>query len=254
MKIFLKLLLLYAMLFGALPGRTQTPSPDRLPVTMIVFGNNISKPRKGIEKVYVQWLPELLTQKGIEAKIINSGGLGNHSGRQSDNNEVKGRHGLDRFKEDVLDRNPDLVVISFGLFDAAANTVKKDGSSRISVPAYRRNLAEMITQLQDKGIKVLLMASNPRGGLGKVAANARLLQYVEVDRELSKKYKTGFSDNYELFAKYEKETGESFDLLMADSIFPNDKGHEMIARQLAGEVEQMYQKDLKKKGKKKKSI
>lgn len=238
-----------AMLLGVLSGYAQTSTKNPLQFTMIVFGNNISETRKGIEKVYVQWLPELLTQKGIDAKIINSGGLGNHSGRQSDNNEIKVKHGLDRFEEDVLNKNPDLVVIAFGIFDAAANGVKKDGSSRIPVQAYKKNLIEMITKLQDKGIKVILMASNPRGGMGKEAANARLLQYIEVDRELSKKYKTGFSDNYALFTKYETETGESIDSLMADSIFPNDKGHEMIARLLAKEIEKMWQNDSKKKRK-----
>ncbi|WDP91169.1 MAG: arylesterase [Desulfobacter sp.] len=128
---------------------------------------------------------------GIE--VINSGISGNTTA-----------DGLARLQEDVLDYQPDVVLITLG-----GNDLK----NRVAKDRARANLIAIIRGIQDAGAMVVL------GGL---------------DIPL---YGRGFSDMYAAVAR---ETGavlipNIFDgifgnrRLMSDPIHPNDKGYEIMA-------------------------
>ena len=85
---------------------------------VVAFGNSVTAPRKGIEKVYAARIQEKLHEAGICSQVINSGVPSSHSGSITENNFAKVRHGMDRFQTDVLSHNPNWVIISFGLNDA----------------------------------------------------------------------------------------------------------------------------------------
>lgn len=201
-------------------------------LTIVAFGNSITAERKTINKVYAQRLPVLLLKYGIEAKVINSGIPGSHTGHITDNNLFKIKHALDRFESDVLAYNPDIVIIGFGTNDAHIDSNKPKGRSRIPLDEYESNLEYMINQLMNRGIYVILIAPNILGKKYKKFQNKRLLEYVRVVRHLAEKHKVGLVDNYKLFVNYQKKTGKSYEELMLDGVHPNDLGHEIIADEL----------------------
>ncbi|MGM9509211.1 exo-alpha-sialidase [Larkinella sp. GY13] len=205
-------------------------------LTIVAFGNSITATRKTVNQVFAQRLPHLLSQKGVSATVINAGIPGSHTGRQTDHNLFKIRHARDRFESDVLAVHPDLVIIGFGINDAHIDSGGATGPSRIPLENYRKNLAYMIESLQKNESLVILTVPNLLGKKYADYQNERLLQYVEVVRNYSRKYRTGLVDNYKAFVDYQNRTGVSFDSLMLDGVHPNDRGHELIAGNMVDEI------------------
>jgi lysophospholipase L1-like esterase len=218
---------------GSIDKEKRNPGDS---VTIVAFGNSITAIRKTVHKVFAQRIPDLLLEKGIRARVINSGIPGSHTGRQSDHGLFKIRHALERFESDVLAHNPDLVIIGFGTNDAHIDSKLPDGDSRIPLNKYKSNIEYMINQLLGRNIKVILIAPNILGANHGDLQNDRLLQYVKVVRKLSKKYRLGLVDNYKLFINFQKKSGKSYDTLMLDGVHPNDLGHELIANRMAQEI------------------
>lgn len=226
-----------AILFRA-PAQPQglVKSENTNSLVIVAFGNSITATRKTVKQVFAQRLPVLLAEEGINANVINAGIPGSHTGYLSDNHVHKVRHALDRFESDVLSHNPDLVIIGFGTNDAHIDSNKPDGPSRIPLDDYQDNLTYIIQTLQDKSIRVVLIAPSPLGEKYESFQNDRLLQYVRVVRGLAEKYKTGLVDNFKIFSEYPADTGEPLDSLLLDGAHPNDKGHKIIADSLAKEI------------------
>ena len=109
----------------------------------MTFGNSTTAPRKTIKKVYAVRLHEILTDAGIDNKVINAGIPGSHTGSIKDNNLFKIAHGMDRFDTAVLIYNPNWVTINFGINDSWQDAGKK-GKSRIPINEYRHNLSFFI--------------------------------------------------------------------------------------------------------------
>ncbi|MGX2959509.1 SGNH/GDSL hydrolase family protein [Peribacillus sp. JNUCC 23] len=66
---------------------------------------------------------------------------------------------MNRFKKDVLDRNPNSVSIMFGQVDQVLNV---NGTPSVSKAQFESNLNSMVDQLQAKGVnKILLMTNAP---------------------------------------------------------------------------------------------
>jgi lysophospholipase L1-like esterase len=225
----------YAILI--LLALTSQGYAQKEPIRIVAFGNSITSERKNIEKVFAQRLPALLKNVGIEAEIVNSGVGGSHTGRAIDNKPTeKIKHAQERFQAQVLDKNPDLVIIGFGANDAYIDTKKEGDPSRISLQKFRNNLSYMIETLQAKGIRVVLMGTNGYRQRDQDFLHERLLAYVAEAESLSKKYKTGFVNNQKLFETYQNQPGHSSDDLFQDHLHPNDRGHELIADALSKEI------------------
>lgn len=211
--------------------------PDKTDSLIIVaFGNSITAPRKTVNRVFAQRLPGLLSKKGVDATVINAGIPGSHTGRLSDNNIHKVRHASERFELDVLSYKPGLVIIEFGTNDSFIDSYKPEGSSRIPLNNYEKNLTTFIETLQHQDIRVVLMTPSPFGEKFKSFHNDRLLQYVRVVRSLAERHTTGLLDNYKVFTDYSANTGEPIDSLLLDGSHPNDKGHKIIADNLVDEM------------------
>jgi lysophospholipase L1-like esterase len=210
--------------------------PEKDTVIIVAFGNSVTAERKSVHQVYAQRLPDLLKVKGLATRVVNSGIPGSHSGRRADNDRYKIRHALDRFETDVLSYRPDIVIIGFGINDAAIDSQTPDGTSRIPLDKFRCNIMYMIKTLKGKDIGVILMTPNKLGASPGDFKNKRLVQYVKVIRRLSKEYHTGLVDNYKLFDRIQRRADVNYETFMLDSIHPNDKGHEMIAGKLTDEI------------------
>jgi len=223
------------------PDWALSVSADTLRI--VAFGNSITAERKTVDQVFAQRIPGLLAREGIDAAVINSGIGGSHTGRRTDHDLFKIEHGMDRFQSDVVAHAPDLVVIGFGTNDSYIDSKTPDGPSRIPLEKYQANLKYFITNLQDQGAEIVLIAPNILGANYGDFQNKRLLKYVKVVRKLARRFDTGLVDNYKLFQDYAKQHKTSYEELMLDGCHPNDKGHALIAQHLAVEISKRINAD-----------
>ncbi len=148
-------------------------------LVVVAFGNSTTAPRKGIQKVYAIRLHEMLSNKGIDNKVINAGIPGSHTGSVKDNNRFKTPHGMDRFDTAVLAYHPDWVTINFGINDSWQDSGKKS-KSRINVKEYRHNLIFFINGIRKEGGRVILLTPQSMGKIYRGYHLRRLKKYRNV--------------------------------------------------------------------------
>lgn len=103
--------------------------------TIVAFGDSITD--------YKGWVAMLEGEFGCE--VINSGVAGNRT-----------THALERIQKDVLDYNPDLVIINFGMNDQAIDPAT--GTNLTPIEQYEANYRNIIKQVQDTGAEIILVA------------------------------------------------------------------------------------------------
>ena len=212
---------------------------------IVVFGDSTSAPRRGKSvKLYAQRLEERLQSIGSSAVVHNAAIGGNTT-----------RVARQRFEKDVLARQPRLIVMQFGINDAAVDLWKKPPATQPRVPLaeFEANLRAMISAARSRGTKVVLMTTNPIRWAPKLrelygrapydvdAADGFektfLASYNDAVRRLAKELAVPLVDvraAYETFAAEKKTT---VDAMLPDGMHPGDLGHELVARLLAPVVE-----------------
>jgi lysophospholipase L1-like esterase len=228
-KALLKVILtISAILLQSLAFKTAIAQDDK-ELLIVTFGNSTTAPRKGVDSVYAVRIHELLSQAGIQNKVINSGIGGSHTGSVKDNNTfAKIEHGMDRFEKAVLSHHADWVTLNFGLNDAYQD--KGIGtSSRIPLEKYIENLNYFITQIKKDNGKVIVLTPNPIGSKLERFRYERLTQYKKAAKSLAKTNHVYFIDSWKLFYKYTRKDPKSIDSLLPDGTHPNDVGHKLIA-------------------------
>ena len=154
-------------------------------ITIVAFGDSTTATRRTVKKVYADRLPEVLKVSGIEAKVINAGVGGSHTGRLTDNARHNRRHALDRIDDAVRNLKPDIVVVQFGWNDSWIDSDEVNDSSRIPVDKYATNLTQIVDTLSKDGARVILMTPNrPRSTIDDWRV-ARTQQYVRAVRDLA---------------------------------------------------------------------
>ncbi len=219
---------------------TTPDSADSIrPKSIVMLGDSTTARRTGLKKTYARRVAEALCDEGIDTWVTNSGVPG-------DTTEGARK----RFKKDVLDHNPHLVVIQLGANDSAIDVWKNPPSkkSRVSLKRYEENLRYMIGELKKRGVPVILMTSNHfrwtpqlKKLYGKPPYDANepmsftdttLRKYGEAVRRIAKSENLPLVDVLEIYDNYEKKTGKSVDTLLLDGMHPNDAGHEQVAKPL----------------------
>ena len=152
--------------------------------TIVAFGDSLTA-RTG----YVAMLSGYL---GTD--VINSGVGGDTS--------VMGRS---RFQTDVLDKDPDIVIICFGMNDQACLISKKQPN--VSLATYRANLEYFAKTLTEKGADVVFVTPNPvctasgyyvSGSYGLDYGYGFMKDFCNAMREVAFEYGCGLVDiNYE---------------------------------------------------------
>ena len=202
-------------------------------LTIVAFGDSTTATRRTVKKVYADRLPEVLKVIGIEAKVINAGVGGSHTGRLTDNARHNRRHALDRIDDAVRNLKPDIVVVQFGWNDSWIDSDEENASSRIPVDKYATNLTQIVDTLRKDGARVILMTPNrPRSTIDDWRV-ARTQQYVRAVRNLADEKRILLVDVWREYERFAKQPGQSADDLLLDSVHPNDKGHELVAKMLA---------------------
>lgn len=201
-------------------------------ITIVAFGDSTTAVRATIDQVYADRLPALLAEHGVEARVINSGVGGSHTGHRAEDDKGGRRHARDRFGDAVLDHEPDVVVMQFGWNDSWVDSGERGDASRISVEAYRENLALMLTKLREQGATVILMTPNrPRSSMAAWRV-ARTLEYVEAVRALAKETEAPLVDVWRAYDVINSQPDDSADRLLLDDVHPGDDGQALVARLL----------------------
>lgn len=181
---------------------------------VVCFGDSITK------RGYPQLLGELLN-----TEVVNAG-IGGHTSRQ----------GLHRLKKDVLDHDPDVVVILFG-----TNDTRVDSQKHVPIDEYQKNLTAMISACKKINATVILCTVPPindkpyftrhdledfkkAGGL-----QALISRYCDVAELVSKQAGVPLVD----FQTLLKSTPE---WMHSDGVHPTDEGNQVIAKHIADAI------------------
>lgn len=209
------------------PPVPQPPQPGGI----IMFGDSTTAERPGaVEKVYAQRVQEALQGIGSSLSVHNAGVSSNTT-----------KNARDRLAKDVLAHKPRVVVIQFGINDAAVDVWKNPPATAPRVPPaeYEQNLRWMIATLREHQVKPVLMTTNPTRWTSKLRElygrppyrpeeadgfDAPVLaSYNETVRRLAKELSVPMVDVHEAF------TSADVDKLLLDGMHPNDAGHQRIA-------------------------
>ena len=142
----LTFLLIAAILMTAIPLVSSAKSSALAGKTIVTFGDSLTK--LGTSASTVHYSDYLASDAYLGVPIINMGVGGDST-----------RHGMARFETDVLSKNPDLVIICFGMNDQAG--VLASGTPNVPLETYRQNLTYFVEQLQAIGSDVVFMTPNP---------------------------------------------------------------------------------------------
>ncbi len=157
-----------------------------------------------------------LLKERFSLELTNAGVNGNTS-----------TQGLERLKKDALEKNPDFVIINFGLNDHYFVDKNKEN---VPLDKFKSNLESMIKQIKEKKAIPILVAPNKviegnkgNGNMGGNAnyyykkhpanwynevggANAQLKKYCDAIKEIAEKNKVGYVDMYAESEKQELYT------------------------------------------------
>jgi lysophospholipase L1-like esterase len=225
------------LLLTCMTSLTATSDPSDHPVRIVAFGDSTTAPR-GKLTVYADILRRELRTRTPAIEIINAGIGGNttEAARQ-------------RFQADVLDRNPDLTIIQFGINDSAVDVWKNPPATgpRVSLTRYRANLQHLIDRLKAQGSAVVLMTPNPlhwTPALKKLYGrppydtedpdgfNVTLRPCSEAVRQLARTNRLPLVDVYAAFQEYARDADRSLHDLLLDGMHPNAQGHRLVAQRL----------------------
>ncbi len=223
---------------GEIPIHSPPTSSTPKPGSIIMFGDSTTAPR-GNTTVYSTRVETALQSIGSSLSVHNAG--------IPSSTTMQARK---RLQEDVLRFQPRIVVMQFGLNDAALDVWKKPPATEPRVPLknFIENYREMITEAQKQGAKVILMTTNPLRWSSKIRelygkppydANAEdgfealyLVDYNQAVRELAIEFKVPLVDVHEAYASFAKEHKTTINTMLTDGMHPGDLGHQLVAELL----------------------
>jgi len=174
--------------------------------TMVCFGDSLTA---GYGAREGNSYPDFL-QKRVNLKIINSGVSGDTT--------VDARK---RFEEDVLEHNPDIVVIELG-----ANDLFQSIDPKITAI----NLNYFVDQLTSRGITTYVVRFHSKQFLLTLLKRKRMEEFDILFKSFEKR-----ENLYIIYDIWKGIWGK--DSMMSDKIHPNDRGYEKMAN--------IYFKELK---------
>jgi lysophospholipase L1-like esterase/photosystem II stability/assembly factor-like uncharacterized protein len=219
---------------GDLPIHVVPVPPPPKPGGIIMFGDSTTAVRPGaVEKVYAERVQDALQGSPLPLSVHNAG-VGSNTTKNA----------RERLAADVLAHQPSLVVLQFGLNDAAVDVWRNPPAtvSRVSLAEYEANLRWMVAALREQKVKPVLMTTNPtrwtnplRDLYGKPPYRPDdvdgfdapvLSHYNDVVRKLAAELVVPLVEVHDVFAANHPDS------LLLDGMHPNDKGHQLVAELL----------------------
>ena len=217
---------LYSFAFRGEPQpATLKKTPEKLAagqtVKVVCLGDSVTGIyyHTGGRRAYPEMLQLALrmTYPNAEVTVVNAGISGNRT-----------HDGLSRLQQDVLDHQPDLVTVMFGLNDLTV----------LPIADFRANLTEIIRRCRAAGAEVLLCTPN-----SIITTSSRpvpkLVEYCQAVKEVGAEQQTPVCDIYAAYEALHARDPLTWRLLLSDEIHPNMDGHklnaETIGRAITGQ-------------------
>lgn len=181
---------------------------------LLVRGGSIPAGR-GVGRGYAEILRDALAPRGVE--VLNRSRCGETS-----------FDGIGTFREDVLPFRPDLLLIHFGMDDAFAAVYRSE---------FKENLVRMVRLARRRFDPVILLPT------GHVLPRPYDMEAAEIFyraiREVAVDLDCRFVPVHTFWAGFLRETDlDPSDVLQADPRWPNEKGHEILARAILPSINQ----------------
>ncbi|MCB9875438.1 MAG: DUF2920 family protein [Planctomycetaceae bacterium] len=125
---------------------------------------------------------------------------------------------LARIENDVLAKDPDLVVVMFGMNDV----------TRVPLEQFRDNTRTIARRCQEQGAAVILCTPNSVYE-NPARPNSRLAEFSEAVREVAAELKLPLVDCFSDWQQLRTDEPGRWMLLMSDEIHPNMNGHQRFA-------------------------
>ena len=143
------------------------------------------------------------------------------------------RQGLERFPADVQNLQPDVMTLQYGLNDCNC-WVTDRGLPRVSEPAYRANLIEMIDRARAFGAGEVVLSTNHQTLRHKVLLSGESLEtrrkrYNEVVRKVAAETGVTLCDIDGAFADYSFRDMEAYLVPYPDHLHLSPAGHRIYA-------------------------
>lgn len=113
--------------------------------TSITFGAPYENREDAYPAILERSINERFDEVGAQVTVINSGVAGENTAE-----------GLARIGPDVLDHQPNLVVIEF-----SCNDVRWEPDKRVELAQFKRNLTEMARLIGDAGAEIIITTPSP---------------------------------------------------------------------------------------------
>ncbi|QDU10936.1 GDSL-type esterase/lipase family protein [Gimesia aquarii] len=185
------------------------------PTKIVCFGDSVTGVyyHTGSRRAYTDMLGIALEKTIPEANLhmINAG----ISGHTTVN-------ALSRIDRDVLQHQPDLVTVMFGLNDMSG------GKRHVPLEQYRKNLQSIINKCRAEGAEVLLCTPNTVITTQSRPAE-KLVEYCDVVRAVGNEMNVPVCDCYQKLNQLRDQNPFAWRLLMSDEIHPTMAGHKKIA-------------------------
>lgn len=231
----------------------QPPPPAKPKLSgIIMFGDSTTVPRTGIKKVYSVRVQEALQSVASNIEVFNAGVSGNTT-----------RDAKKRFQRDVLQYQPRLVVMQFGINDSAMDVWRKPPvtTPRVPVAETVANLRSMITDARAQKAKVILMTTNPIRWTPKLKdlygkppylpdvedgfESPLLLSYNEAIRKLAQELEVPLIDVHAAYPAFAAKNETTIAQMIPDGLHPNELGHQLVGELLIPVVRQQLRQDVK---------
>lgn len=216
--------------------------PDML-YRVITFGDSLTAPREGVN-TYTDQLQQNFDDAGRGISFHNAGVPGNTT--------ADARR---RFEQDVLAREPDLVVIEFGINDSAVDVWKDPPATgpRVPLDEFASNLHYFIDALRTASCRVVLVTPNPICWTPKLrelyheppydpddpeGMMPPLWPYLEKMRDIAGQHDLPLVDVAAMYLRMPEAESFEFHTLLPDGMHPNTAGHTLVAEALQPIIEQ----------------
>ena len=128
--------------------------------------------------------------------------------------------GAKRFKKDVLIHKPDVLLIDYALNDRGAGLKK-------SYVAWNK----MIKKAKKQNVKLILLTPSPDQRVDYDSADNELKKHTDQIIRLAKENQVGLVDSYKSF-EFLYSDKEALSKYMSQVNHPNERGHELIAKEI----------------------
>lgn len=191
---------------------------------IVFFGDSITQ--AGVQPTgYITKLGELLKQKGVENnyELIGAG--------------IGGNKIYDlylRMDEDVLSKNPDMVVIWVGVNDVWH---KRSSGTGTDADKFEKFYAAVLKKLQQKNIKVAICTPAAIGEKTDFSneLDGDLNKYSAIIRNIAQKNNCALIDLRKSFLQYNianNKENKEMGILTTDRVHLNEKGNQVVAEEM----------------------